>query len=86
MTRMTRKILEEKVATFNSMYQPNPGLTLERGFQCYNVIGIDPITKKRYSSIINKYGLSPWEMAHYLDGLIHAAIFITRNPIILRVE
>ena len=84
--RMTRKILEEKVATFNSMYQPNPGLTLQRGFQCYNLVPIDPITKRQYNSVIAQHGLSGQEAARYLDGLIHAAIFIKRNPIILKVE
>lgn len=70
--RMTRKILEEKVETFNSILKPNPGLTLHRGFQCYNLITIDPETKRQYGSRLTVYGLTAWEAAHYIDGLIHA--------------
>lgn len=84
--RITRKILEEMVATFNSMCQPNPGLTLQRGFRCYNLVTIDPITKRQYSSVIAQHGLSGPEAARYLDGLINAAIFIMRNPIILKID
>lgn len=75
MVRMTRKILEEKVETFNSMFKSNPGLTLQVGFQCYNLITIDPETKRQYSSDLRAYGLSNWETARYLDGLLHAAQF-----------
>ena len=81
MARMTRKILEEKVETFNSMLKPNPGLTLQVGFQCYNLITIDPKTKRQYSSDLRAYGLSNWETARYLDGLIHAVSFCRSNNV-----
>ena len=71
--RMTRKILDGKAETFNSLFKASPGLTVVRGFQCYNLEAIDPETKRRYSSELNAYGLTNWEAAHYLDGLIHAA-------------
>lgn len=72
MARMTRKILEEKVETFNSLLKPNPGLTLQRGFQCYNLITIHPLTKRQYTTQLTAYGLTAWEAARYIDGLIHA--------------
>lgn len=72
MAQMTRKILEAKVETFNSMLQPNPGLTLQRGFQCYNLITIDRVAMRQYTSNLTVYGLTAWEAARYIDGLIHA--------------
>ena len=71
--KMTRKILEEKVATFNSMFEASPGLPLQREYGYYNLVPIDPITKRQYRSVISQYGLSAGETARYLDGLIRAA-------------
>lgn len=71
--RMTRKILEEKVATFNSMFEASPGLTLVRGYGCYNLEAIDPETKRRYCSVLNRYGMTTQETAQYLDGMLLAA-------------
>ena len=76
---MTRKILDAKAETFNSMFEKSPGVTVVRGFQCYNLEAIDPETKRRYSSELNAYGLTSWEAAHYLDGLIHTAGYIRNN-------
>lgn len=81
MARMTRKILEEKVETFNSMLKPNPGLTLERGFQCYNLITIHPLTKRRYATPLEAYGLTAWEAAHYINGLIHAVNYCRKAEV-----
>ena len=78
---MTRKILEAKVETFNSMFKLNPGLTLQAGFRCYNLITIDPKTKRQYRSDLSAYGLSNWEMARYLDGLLHAVSFCRSNSV-----
>lgn len=81
MARMTRKILEAKVETFNSMFKSNPGLTLQAGFQCYNLITIDPETRRQYSSVLSAYGLNNWETARYLDGLLYAACFCRNNNV-----
>ena len=77
--RMTRKVLDAKAETFNSMFEKSPGVTVQAGFQCYNIITIDPETKRQYGSELNVYGLTNWETAHYLDGLIHAAGYIRNN-------
>lgn len=79
--RMTRKILEAKVETFNSMLKPNPGLTLQAGFRCYNLITIDPETRRQYGSELSVYGLNNWEAAHYIDGLIHAVGFCRNHKV-----
>lgn len=77
--RMTRKVLDEKAETFNSMFEKSPGVTVQAGFQCYNIITIDPETKRMRGSELNVYGLTNWEAAHYLDGLIYAAGYIRTN-------
>ena len=84
--RITRKILEAKVETFNSMLTPDPGLTLQRGFQCWNLIAIDTHTKSQRSSVLTVYGLSGWEAAHYIDGLIHAIAYLKRTPTTIKFE
>lgn len=78
---MTRKILEAKVEIFNSMFKKNPGLTLQVGFQCYNLITIDPETRRQYGSELSVYGLSNWEAAHYIDGLIYAVGFCRNHKV-----
>ena len=80
--RMTRKVLDDKAETFNSIFEKSPGVTVQAGFRCYNIITIDPETKRQYSSIIAQYGLSGWEAARYLDGLVHAACYIRNNKAI----
>ena len=77
--RMTRKVLDEKAETFNSIFEKSPGVTVQAGFQCYNIITIDPETKHQYGSELSVYGLTNWEAAHYLDGLIHTAGYIRNN-------
>lgn len=84
--RITRKILEEKVETFNSMLSPDPGLTLQRGFQCWNLIATDTHTKQMRGSVLTVYGLSGWEAARYIDGLIHAIAYLKRTPTTIKFE
>lgn len=79
--RMTRKVLDAKAETFNSLFEKSPGVTVQAGFRCYNIIAIDPETKRMRGSELNVYGLTNWEAAHYLDGLIHTAGYISRNKV-----